>query len=73
MERGVQGESISGLTGAWAAPWRPGDGGEEVVVVALGGGGARARREEKASGERCGGGWRGLSLYIGAKVEGDRK
>jgi hypothetical protein len=34
-ERGQPGESISGLTGAWAAVWRPGDSGEEVAVEAL--------------------------------------
>jgi hypothetical protein len=28
MEKGAHGESISGLTGARAAVWRPGDGGE---------------------------------------------
>jgi hypothetical protein len=54
-ERGVYGESISGLTGAWVATWRPGDGGEEVAVEALGASGAWAWREEKKSGERCGG------------------
>jgi hypothetical protein len=73
MERGVHGESISGLTRARAAEWRPGDGGEELVVVAPGGGGARAWREEKESGERCGGVRWGFSIYIGAKAEGSGK
>jgi hypothetical protein len=63
MERGVHGESISGLTGAQAAVWRPGDSGEETAEEALGVGSARAWREEKESGEMCGGGWRG-SLFI---------
>jgi hypothetical protein len=41
-------------------------------VVVLGEGKARAQREEKESGERCSGGWWGLSLYIGAEaVAGD--
>jgi hypothetical protein len=31
MEREKHGESVSGLTRAQAAVWRPGDGGEEVV------------------------------------------
>jgi hypothetical protein len=61
--RGVHGESISGLTGARAAVWRPGDGGEETVEVVLSVGNAQARREEKESGEMCGGGRRG-SLFI---------
>jgi hypothetical protein len=51
-EKGLHGESISGLTGARAATWRPGDDGEEVA-------GAWARREEKEDGERSGGGRRG--------------
>jgi hypothetical protein len=54
MERGLHGESISGLTGAWAIVWRPSDDGEEAAVVALGGGRACEWREEKESGERCG-------------------
>jgi hypothetical protein len=32
----VHGESISGLTGARAAVWRPGDGGKETTEEALG-------------------------------------
>jgi hypothetical protein len=59
----VHGESISGLTGAWATVWRPGDSGEETVEEVLGVGSAWARREEKESGERCGGGRWG-SLFI---------
>jgi hypothetical protein len=38
--RGVHGESISGLTEAWAVARRPGDGGEEMVEQALGAGSA---------------------------------
>jgi hypothetical protein len=48
-------ESISGLTGARVAVWRPGDGGEEMVDEALDTCGAWACREEKKSRERCGG------------------
>jgi hypothetical protein len=55
----VHWESISGLTGAWAEGWRPGDGVEETAEEALGAGSAWAWREEKESGERCGGGRRG--------------
>jgi hypothetical protein len=54
--RGVHEESILGLTGAQAAVWRPGDGGEDMVEEVLGAGGTWAWREEKESGERCGGG-----------------
>jgi hypothetical protein len=32
MERGLHEESISGLTGAWAATWWPSDDGEEAMV-----------------------------------------
>jgi hypothetical protein len=35
-EREEHGESVSGLTGAWAVAWQPRDGGEEVVVEAIG-------------------------------------
>jgi hypothetical protein len=55
IERGVHGESISNLTGARVAAWRPGDGGEEVAVEVLGAGGAWAQREEMNSRERCAG------------------
>jgi hypothetical protein len=65
-ETGAQ-ESISGLTGARAAVWRPGDGGEEMVEEVLGVGGAWARREEKESGERCSGGWRGSPFIYGPR------
>jgi hypothetical protein len=54
--REEHGESVSGLTVAWAAMWQPGDVGEEVAMEALGAGSAWAWREEK-DGERCGGGW----------------
>jgi hypothetical protein len=54
-ERGVHGESISGLTGAPVVVWRPANGGEEMVEEALGASGAWVQREEKQSGERCGG------------------
>jgi hypothetical protein len=57
-ERGLHGESISGLTGVQAAAWRPGDDGEEAVVVALGAGCSWPWREEKDR-EMCSGGWRG--------------
>jgi hypothetical protein len=56
--RGVHGESISGLTEAWALVWRLGDGDEETAKEALDKGDTWARREEKESGERCGGKWR---------------
>jgi hypothetical protein len=51
--RGVHGEFIKGLTGARAAVWRPGDGGEETTEEALSASSAWARREEKESVERC--------------------
>jgi hypothetical protein len=62
MEKGARGETVSGLTGARAAVWRPNDVSEEVAVVALGVVGAWAREEEKESGRRCGGGRRGSPL-----------
>jgi hypothetical protein len=58
-ERAVYGESISGLTEAREAAWRPRDGGEEVAEEALGVGSAWAQREEMKSGERCSGEWQG--------------
>jgi hypothetical protein len=66
-EIGLHGESISGLTGARMAAWRPGDDGEEAVVVALGGGRARAWREEKEIGERCGKDRVGHCPFIGRR------
>jgi hypothetical protein len=54
IEREKHGESVSGLTRAWVAAWRPSDSGEEVAVEALGAGGAWAWREENESRERCG-------------------
>jgi hypothetical protein len=54
-KRRVYGESISGLTEAWATVWRSGYSGEEMVEEALGAGGAWTWKEEKKSGERCGG------------------
>jgi hypothetical protein len=66
--RGVHVESISGLTGARAAVWRLGDDSEETTEEALGVGSTWAQREEE-SGERCGGGQRRFSLYIGAEKE----
>jgi hypothetical protein len=60
--RGVHGESISGLTGARAAVWRPGDGGKETTEEALGAGIAWEWRDEKESGERCGEDWPGITL-----------
>jgi hypothetical protein len=68
MERGLHRESISGLTGARATVWRPGDDGEEAMVVALGGAGACERREEKESGERCGEDQVGHRPFIGGGV-----
>jgi hypothetical protein len=50
------GESVSSLTGAWMAVWRPGDGGEEEAVEALCAGDTWVWREENEDGERCGGG-----------------
>jgi hypothetical protein len=58
MGRGVHGESISGLTGAWAAMWWPVNSGEEMAEEVLGVGDAWAWREEKESEERCCGEWR---------------
>jgi hypothetical protein len=64
----VHGESISGLTGARAAVWRPGDDGEEMAEEALNADGTWAQRREGGWGEVR---WRtvGLSLYIGAEGE----
>jgi hypothetical protein len=44
-ERGEHGEPSSGLTGAQAAMWRPGDGGEMTAERKLGNGGAQASKE----------------------------
>jgi hypothetical protein len=65
IERGEHRELGSGLTGARAAAWRPGDGGVEPEAAALGGSDARAWREEKRGWERCGEvrGW--CSPFIG--------
>jgi hypothetical protein len=62
MEKGARGESVSGLTGARTAVWRPGDSCKEAGAVALGVGGASVWEEEKESGRRCGGGRRGSPL-----------
>jgi hypothetical protein len=51
----VNGESISGLTGARVAVWRLCNGGEEVAVKGPGAGNTWVRREEMKNGERCGG------------------
>jgi hypothetical protein len=65
IERGEHGELGSGLTGARAAAWRPGDGGAEPEAAALGESDARAWREMKRGWERCGEvrGW--CSPFIG--------
>jgi hypothetical protein len=52
-EREEHGEPDSGLTGARAVSWRPGDDGEETAVEALNGGGAQAQRGEEESGDGC--------------------
>jgi hypothetical protein len=46
-ERKEHGELGLGLTGAWAAAWRLGDGGAEPEAAALGESKARAWREVK--------------------------
>jgi hypothetical protein len=63
--RGVHDESISGLTGARATVWRPGNDGEETAEEVIGVGSARAWREGELGELR----WRtvGLFLYIGAE------
>jgi hypothetical protein len=65
----VHGESISGLTGARAAVWRPVNGSEEMVEVLSGG---RCLGVERIEGERGEVRWRTVehSLYIGAEGEG---
>jgi hypothetical protein len=52
--REEHGEVGSGLTGARAAAWRPGDGGTEPEAAAPGEREARAWREAKRGWERCG-------------------
>jgi hypothetical protein len=47
-ERGEHGELSSGITGARAAAWRPGDGGETVEERKLGNSGAWASEEGKS-------------------------
>jgi hypothetical protein len=53
-EREEHGELSSGLTGARAAAWRPGESGAEPEAAALGGSEARVWREAKRGWERCG-------------------
>jgi hypothetical protein len=53
-EREEPEELGSGLIGARAMVWRPGDGGAEQEATALGGSEARAWREVKRGWERCG-------------------
>jgi hypothetical protein len=66
-EREEHREFGSGLTGARAVAWRPGDGGAEPEAMALGESDARAWREEKGGWERCGEarGW--CSPFIGVR------
>jgi hypothetical protein len=47
-ERGEHGEPSSGLTGAQAAVWRPGNGGEMATKRKLSNGGSRALEEGKS-------------------------
>jgi hypothetical protein len=64
-EREEHGQLGSGLTGARAAAWRPGDGGAEPEAAVLGEREAREWREAKRGWERCGQlrGW--CSPFIG--------
>jgi hypothetical protein len=65
QQREEHGELGSGLTGARAAAWRPGNGGAEPEAATLGEGEPREWREVKRSWERCGElrGW--CSPFIG--------
>jgi hypothetical protein len=53
-EREEHGELVSGLTGARAAAWRPGDGGGVKRTWELGGEGFRHGRGEEKGTVRCG-------------------
>jgi hypothetical protein len=73
MEREKHGESVSGLTRARGAVWRPGDGGEEVVMEALSAGDAWAWREENESRERFSEDQAGHRPFIGGRRGGRRR
>jgi hypothetical protein len=65
--RGEHEGPFVGLTGAWKAVWRPGDGDEVAAVEKLSGGGAQARREGKRRRERCSEMRRGSPPFIGVR------